>query len=122
MELQVERRTKERFRIEDSALVFCTEASGEIIDMSLKGLSFSHVAGVRWPAKSFSVNLVLENSATLIEDISCHLLSSEYDPADPDCTHWRHSIKFGTLTENQQQLLADVLGRQARQFVSIYPG
>ncbi len=92
MELQVERRTKERFRIEDSALVFCTEASGEIIDMSLKGLSFSHVAGVRWPAKSFSVNLVkpaiqAKNSAGKIYTLTT--IAERTKRSVPNSTHLR---------------------------------
>lgn len=109
-----ERRSARRYCLADNGLLLCAKAAGEIIDISLRGLAFTHVAGEQWPTGEFVANLLLEKSATLIESVPCELVDQE-EVAGPMTTHWRHSVKFGTLSENQQRLLLEALERSESQ-------
>lgn len=114
MERALPDRHEDRVEINDQSLLFCPDGSGELIDISIKGLSFHHLTGNNWPTGAFKIDLLLDNSTLLIEQIPCSLLYPE--EVNPDNSHrWRHALKFGSLSEEQKIKLQDFIACHSRQ-------
>ena len=104
MDTAPDNRRDDNVEINDQSLFYCPDGSGELIDISMRGLSFLHLAGNNWPIGAFKIDLLLDNSTLLIEQIPCSLISPE--KATPDNSNrWRHALKFGPLSEDQKQKL-----------------
>jgi hypothetical protein len=102
---------EDRIEINDQSLIYCSNGSGEVLDISMKGLSFLHLTGSDWPRGAFKVDLLLDNSTLLIEQIPCSLISPETSSPD-DANRWRHALEFGPLSEDQQTKLQEFIAYQ----------
>lgn len=107
-------RHEDRIEINDQSLLYCTDGSGEVLDISMKGLSFHHLTGHEWPKGAFKIDLLLDNSTLLIEQIPCSLIYPENISPDNQ-NRWRHALEFGPLSEEQKTLLQEFLSQQRRQ-------
>lgn len=106
-----EKRYEERIEINDQSLLYCSDGSGEIVDISMKGLSFRHLTGNNWPQGVFIIDLLLDNSILLIEKISCSLIYPNI--VTPDNTSpYRHALKFCALSARQELQLQEFIANQ----------
>lgn len=112
MNTEPDNRLEDKIAINDQSLVYCSDGSGEVVDISMKGLSFRHLTGNNWPLGAFNIDILLENSTLLIEQIPCSLIYPERVAADKDnrCRH--HDLEFGPLSEDQQLKLQEFLAAQ----------
>ncbi len=108
METASKNHLEQRVEINDQSLLYCPDGSGEVIDISMRGLSFHHLTGHDWPKGAFKIDLLLENSTLLIEHIPCSLTSSKEVKPD-NKNHWRHSLKFGPLSKDQKLKLQEFI-------------
>ncbi len=106
-----ESRLEERIEINDQSLLYCSDGSGEIVDISMKGLSFRHLTGNNWPLGVFTIDLLLDNSTLLIEEVSCSLIYPNI--VTPDKTGpYRHALEFGSLSAHQELQLEEFIANQ----------
>lgn len=103
---------EDRIEINDQSLLYYANGSGEVVDISMKGLSFLHLTGKNWPSGAFKIDLLLENSTLLIEQIPCSLNSTNKASAVEENGHVPQSLKFGHLNAEQHQQLQDFIARQ----------
>lgn len=114
MERALPNHRKDCVEINDQSLLFCPDGSGELIDISIKGLSFHHLTGNNWPTGAFTIDLLLDNATLFIEQIPCSLLNPE--EGSPDNSHrWRHALKFGALSEEQKIQLQEFIASHSKQ-------
>lgn len=107
-------RFDERLEINDQSLLYCSDGSGEVVDISMKGLSFLHLTGNNWPKGAFKIDLLLDNSTLLIEQVPCSLIYPE--KVTPDNTNrWRHALEFGSLSSDQVEMLQNFIANQRQQ-------
>ncbi len=114
METDPDNRLDDRIEINDQSLFYCSDGSGEVIDISMKGLSFHHLTGTNWPTGAFKIDILLDNSTLLIEQIPCSLIYPEEVKPDND-NRWRHALEFGALSSSQKQKLQDFIADQGEQ-------
>ncbi len=114
MDTARDNRYDERLEINDQSLLYCSDGSGEVVDISMKGLSFLHLTGNNWPTGAFKIDLLLNNSTLLIEQIPCSLIYPETVAPD-NINRWRHALEFGDLSADQEKKLQDFLTSQREQ-------
>lgn len=107
-------RLDDRVEINDNSLIYCSDGSGEVVDISMKGLSFLHLTGNNWPTGAFKIDLLLDNSTLLIEQVPCSLIYPETVSPDND-NRWRHALEFGPLSKDQELKLLEFIRNQQDQ-------
>ena len=118
MDTALDSRNEHRVEINDQSLLYCSDGSGEVVDISMKGLSFRHLTGSNWPTGAFKIDLLLDNSTLLIEQIPCALIYP--DSVTPDNRNrWRHALEFGTLSTEQNDKLKEYLTDKKKQRASL---
>ena len=104
----------DKIEVNDLSLIYCSDGSGEVVNISMKGLSFRHLTGNNWPQGAFKIDLLLENSTLLIEQIPCSLIDSVTITPN-DSTHWSYSLEFGPLSLEQKEKLGEFIASQREQ-------
>lgn len=105
---------KDSIQLNDQSLLYYPDGAGEIIDISMKGLSFLKLTGRSWPQGAFKVDLLLDNATLHIKEIPCALTPPAHEA--PDSTpHSRHMLLFSDLNREQQQQLQEYIARQKEQ-------
>ncbi|MEN8256935.1 MAG: PilZ domain-containing protein [Thermodesulfobacteriota bacterium] len=104
----------DKIEVNDQSLLYCPDGSGEVVDISMEGLSFRRLTGNNWPQGTFKIDLLLENSTLLIEQIPCSLINSEAVISD-DAGHCRYALEFGALSAEQTEKLQEFIASQREQ-------
>lgn len=96
------RRRFPRHVLGNSSLIMCDAGSGEVIDISKSGLSFTPLTFKEWPVKPFKVDLLLNLPDTTILDITCSIV---YPAPNGHHTPTRCGITFHDLSDDQKEHL-----------------
>lgn len=73
---------KDSIQLNDQSLLYYPDGAGEIIDISMKGLSFLKLTGRSWPQGAFKVDLLLDNATLHIKEIPCALTPPAHEAPD----------------------------------------
>ena len=107
----IERREHRRFRVRKDACVALRSDFrhvGQIIDISMGGLSFSYVPLSELPDGSLELDIFLAGSASYLYKIPFKAVSdSEADGGNlfPSLAMRRYGLRFGELTDSQASQL-----------------
>ncbi|UCD86765.1 MAG: PilZ domain-containing protein [Desulfobacterales bacterium] len=104
--MTVERREHERFETRDGAFILLGPDStklGRLIDISMGGLAFSHVARTRPPDELFELDLFLVEGDFYLDKVPYEIISDfkTYDNHFGSITMRRCGVQFGSLTQSQ---------------------
>lgn len=102
---------KDSVQLNDQSLLYSPDGAGEIVDISMKGLSFLKLTGTSWPQGAFKVDLLLDNATLHIKEIPCALRTPANEATD-STLHSRHMLLFSDLNQDQQQQLQEYIARQ----------
>lgn len=102
------RRRQDRFQVRSSAfVVYNSNKLGRIVDISMHGLSFSHVESDRSPGELRELDIFLIDSDFYLENVPIETSSivKTYQPDFSSIYLGRYSVQFGKLTKNQRSQL-----------------
>jgi hypothetical protein len=99
------RRRQERFQVKSSAfVVYNSNKLGRVVDISMNGLSFSHVENDKSPGKLRELDIFLIDSDFYLENVPIETGSviKTYQPNFSSIYLGQCSVQFGKLTKNQR--------------------
>jgi hypothetical protein len=99
------RRKHRRFQIESSAfVVYHSNKLGRIVDISMDGLSFSHVERDRTPRKLRDLDIFLIDRDFYLENVPLRVDSivKSYQPSFSSIYLGQYTVQFGDLTKRQR--------------------
>ncbi len=104
--ITVERREHKRFETRDEAFIVLGPDStklGRLIDISMGGLAFSHVAKTRPPDGLFELDLFLVEGDFYLDKLPYEIISDfkTNDNRFGSITMRRCGVQFGSLTQSQ---------------------
>lgn len=110
----VERRKHERMEVRDGAFVLLGPDStklGRMIDISLGGLAFSHMARERLSNALFELDMFIIDGDFYLEQIPFETISDFKTVENPfsSITMRRSGVRFGALTRDQLSLLENFI-------------
>jgi len=106
-----EKRQTTRFRIKGTtkAIITNRESSiGQVLDLSHKGLSFSHNRQGAWTNQSIQMNISSENFS--LSDLPAYIISDRPLPNSSE-EQRRCSVRFNTLTLRQRDMLETIISQ-----------
>jgi len=106
MKWQIEQRRHKRFQVRDDAFVLLGPDStklGRIIDISMRGLAFSHVGRAKPPGQFFELDIFLIDTDLYIDKIPFETISdfTTLENSFSSITLRRCGVEFGVLTHDQ---------------------
>lgn len=99
------RRRHKKFQIESSAfVVYNSNKLGRIVDISMEGLSFSHVERDGTPRKLGDLDVFLIDRDFYLENVAVEVNSvvKTYEPSFSSIYLGRYTVQFGELTKRQR--------------------
>jgi hypothetical protein len=100
-----ERRKHKRFQIERGAfVVYHSNKLGRIVDISMDGLSFSHVERDRTTRKLHDLDIFLIDRDFYLENVPLQVDSTvkSYQPSFSSIYLGQYTVQFGDLTKRQR--------------------
>jgi len=111
-----EKRQTTRFRIRGTAkaVIINRESSiGQVLDLSHKGLSFSHNRQGAWTNQSILMNISSEDFS--LSDLPAQIISDRLLPNSPE-EQRRCSVRFNTLTLLQRDMLETIISQYGQAY------
>ena len=99
------RRKQKKSQMESGAfVVYHSNKLGRIVDISMDGLSFSHVEQDRTPRKLRDLDIFLIDRDFYLENVPLEADSvvKSYQPSFSSIYHGQYSVQFGELTKRQR--------------------
>lgn len=116
---QVDKRKHRRFRMQDIAFAVLrnhVRKVGQIMDISLGGLSFHYIVNGEDPDKSLELDILLAYQGISMKKVQFKTISdiqiANKSPFSPLLMR-RCGVKFGGLTDNQKSQLKDFIRNHA---------
>ena len=103
------RRKHKRPRFQSSAfVVYHSNKLGRVVDISMDGLSFSHVEEDRTPRKLRHLDIFLVDKDFYLERVPLEVGSvvKSYEPSLRSIYLGQYSVQFGKLTKTQRSKIA----------------
>lgn len=113
-EKKSERRAFQRIPIAGGAVVFNEVNIGEVIDISLGGLSFRTVDDGAWTGDDYALNLLCGNDGFSLDQLPCRTVADfviSRDMVPVTQIERRVCVEFGSLAPEQQEKLVHFLNR-----------
>jgi hypothetical protein len=107
----VERRQQERFQVHGDAIVMLKPAeagSGQLIDISMGGLTFEqYVSSQGPPIEATQLHILLTGTGFSLRDLPCQSIwdLTIYERPHASVYKKRYGVQFGALTKGQIRLL-----------------
>lgn len=116
------RRKHKRFRFESNAfVVYHSNKLGRVVDISMDGLSFSHVERDRKPRKLRDLDIFLIDRDFYLEKVPLEAGSvvKSYRPSFKSIYLGQYSVQFGELTKRQRSKIAYLVRNHTSEGVSL---
>lgn len=112
---QTERRQHKRFHVQDGVVAVLGKpvlAVGQIMDISLKGLSFRYAGDAEMPGETCSLDILFRDGLSFLYGIPCETVYDiDWSGSVPFTAppQRRIGVRFGALTSNQKYRLEDFI-------------
>ena len=115
--MKQERRKYTRFQPEDQTFVVVRPdfiKLGRLLDISERGLSFQHSAGMGEKDSSVQIDIFKGDNTFYLSKVTGTVVYDRKDDSDFCFDHCRCGVHFGALTEEQGAQLTDYIQRFAK--------
>ncbi len=112
-----ERRRHPRYKMADVAAVVGERRLGHVLDMSMGGLAFSYIQMQARPEEEIELGIIFGQDGKYLDKLPVETVSDcvmSHGPPSHPVVIRRRSVRFGELTPEQRQNLAEFISHHSR--------